>query len=495
MSFYSHLPLEELVECVSRNPQEVELRLALVERHVENKDFDGALVHIQNAEELAPDDPEVIAWKSMSMIFNGQLEHGHELLQQVVRNNPCCDFQMKLVSEIVPLFTGEAVDPTQVDWFSTLSMEPSGWSTKFVERTSSFIEAVDLLQEDSQRGIPSLEAHIEQFPTDINARLYLAIIYCSIRNFTDAATVYRQVIEMDDECSTAYFELAAIIDDPQQAVELTRKGLQCCPFAMHARYNLGMFLMQLEDYAAARRELTRIPADSSIYVDALIATGMAFEDEGDIPGAIECLEKAVLLKPERADIRGKYGQLLCDCGWNEEALQELELAIEMDPCQHGVWANKGLLHLFLGHHEQAQDALQESLRLNPQSEDAAINLAVLLAETDRVEEGIAILNEAIHFHPDHPLICQNLGALYCNTRDLDRALFYTNRSIELGIDTPAVYWNLANIFCFRRDRDKCLENLAMAIHLDETFAGQFQMDEDFREYWSDPDFVSLINGD
>ena len=137
-------------------------------------------------------------------------------------------------------------------------------------------------------------------------------------------------------------------------------------------------------------------------------------------------------------------------------------------------------------------ALEKALELNPLSEDAAINLAVLLGDAGSVEEGIEILYQSYDHYPEHPLICQNLGAFHCNLRQLDEAEFFTAKAIKLGIESPAVFWNMANIFCFKDDRQKCLHFLELAIAKDETFAIQFRMDEDFRKYWSDSDFVKLI---
>lgn len=492
MSFYSQLPIEELNDIVARNPEEVELRLALVEHHVRNENYEDALAQAEMAENLVSRDPDVEAWKSLCMIFNGDLELGHELLQRVVRNNPCTDFQMRLVTEIVPLFTGEHGESTTMDWLGVTGDEEADLPGEFIDRTNSFVDCINSLQQDAEGGIQALVNHVDEYPEDVNALLYLAIAYCGIQDMDAAAAVYRQVITLDEECSTAYFDLAAIVGDPQEAILLTEKGLKYCPFAKHARYNLGMFQIQKGDFPAARRELTRIPADSSIYVEALVATGLAYEEEFDIPNAVECLEKAVALCPDRADIRGKYGQLLCDCGLYEEALQELDLAIEINPDQYCVWANKGLLHLQADETEQAMTALRRSLDLNPHSEDAAINLAVLLADSGEIQEGIDILNEAVIHHPENALIFQNLGAFHCNLKQLDKALKYTERSIELGIDTPAIFWNLANIYCFMEKRDDCLANLTKAIDGNPTFAEQFQADEDFQKYWNDPGFLAII---
>lgn len=491
MSYFAELPTDELTDLVAGNPEQLDLRLALVEHFVRKQELDIALSHAEAAEQMDPGNPDVVMWKSMCLIFLGQLETGHETLQRVIRNNPCCDFQIRLVSEVVPLFTGVHGDPSQGSWLSEVAnFERDGIERDFVERTSSFMEAVDLLQDDNRAGISALTEHLARYPADVNARLYLAIAYCGARQFARANEQYREVIRMDPECATACFDLAAIVGDPREAVELTRAGLAVCPHASHARYNLGVYLIQAGEMQQARRELSRIPADNPAYVEALVAIGLSWEEEYQYPRAAECLERAVALRPDRADIRGKFGQLLCECGWHDKAMKELEYALELDARQYCVWANKGLLHLQFGEEEQALLALQKSLEINPQSAEAAVNLAVLVAERGDIDKAIEILEQAIHYHPEHALICQNLGAFYCNRRMVDQALFYTDRAIELGIDSPTIYWNMANIYCYQGQRDLCLKYLRRAIERDHTYATQFRLDPDFQKYWDDPEFIA-----
>ncbi len=493
MSYFSRLPLHELSEMVAKYPDEIDLRLALVEHHVRNDQLEDALLQVSMAEDLVSQSPEVTAWKAMCLLFSGEVEQGHETLQQVVRNNPCCEFQKMVVTEVVPLFTGEYTDPTEVDWILDFTeLEEESASSEFVQRINSFMQAVQYLQDAPEEGRQRLIEHTQQWPDDINAWLYLAIAGYSQGQIDEAVAAYRKVIELDPECATAWFDLAAIVEDPHEAIRLTERGLKVCPFAKHARYNLAMFMMQIGDFEQARAELSRIPSDHPIYTEALIASSLAYEDQNNFVKAAEMLEKVVILEPDRADVRGKYGQVLCDCGQLDQAVEQLNASIELDPEQYCVWANKGLAHLQLGQHDLALKSLEHSLELNPSSEDAAVNLAVLMAEIGNLDQAIQILAEAHQIHPDNPLICQNLGAFHCNRQEVQEALFYTQRAIELGIQSPAIYWNMANIYLHMGDRDQCLTFLSQAVEKDSGYAKQFLDDEDFKVYWDDPEFRALM---
>jgi len=493
MSFYSHLPLEELTDVVTRNPDEIELRLALVEQYARISEYSEALDHAIIAKRISPTDAEVEAWMALSLIYNQLVVEGHDRLQRVVRNNPCCDFQQRLVSDIIPVFAGGGEGPVSQGWMNQLSDNSFNLPDSFREQNESFVRAINAVEGDAEAGIEELHNHLECFPEDINARLYLAITLTGVGRIDDSIEMYRQVIRLDDRCASAYFDMAAALDDLDQSIELTRKGLQLCPFAMHARYNLGMFLMQRGDMVEARRQLTRIPADSQVYTEAVLAVGMSYEEQGDLAAAVESLERAICLAPERADIRSKYGQLLSDCGLWEEAAGEFQQAIQLDENQYAVWVNKGLLHLSCNDYELAEEAFRQALDLNPSCDDAAINLAVLISAKGDHVDAIQILLEARQHHPQHPLICQNLGAMYCHQRELDLALEFSMQASRLGARSAALFWNLANIHCLRSERQQCLENLGLAIQMDDDLANQFQQDIDFEKYWTDPEFLALIH--
>lgn len=497
MSYYAKLPFDELIALVTDHPKDVDLRLAVVEYFVRFQKYSEALLEAIRAEELAPANPDVKVWKAMNLIYTGSMEEGYGLLQRMIRNNPYGEFQRRLVTEIAPLFVGENITSDYVEgffagWFAGLPGRNDGTvSEAFTLRNESFLEAVNQVTQNPANGIPRLESHIEAFPDDINAKLYLAIAYCDVDRFEEAATNYRDVIAEDAECATAYFDLAAIVADPEEAIELTRRGLRFCPLATHARYNLGVFLIQQKQPREARRELSRIPADSPIYVEGLIAIALSWEEEGNLEAAAKTIEKAILRQPERADTRGKLGKLLSDCGKIEEALKVFDEALQVDPSLFSIWANKGLLHLKRSEYQDSLRALQKALELNPECEDVAINLAVLLAEIGSLEKAIEILEEAIYFHPESAVICQNLGAFYCHAEQLEQALFYTDRAIELGVDSPAIFWNMANIYCIKDKRELCLDFLARAFERDPNYVDRFLNTEDFLKYRSDPEFVAL----
>lgn len=494
MSFYSQLPLEELAEIIARNPGEIDLRIALIERYVDDGDLDDALVQACLAEELENENPEVLSWKSLCMIFRGELEAGHQLLQEVIRRTPSCEFQDKLIRKIFPAFTaGKNVDPEEFahPWslFGCTDFKVEG---RYGEMIESMTTVGQLMSEKPEAAVRNLGIHIEKFPEDLNAKLYMATVHLMNHDVKQAELIYRDVIKQDPKCSTAYFDLAVVIEDAFESIELLRRGLSLFPQQDVARYNLGTFLLNAGEVDEARQELSRVPADSTHYADALIAIGVSYESENDIAEAARYLEKVTILEPHRSDVRAKYGQLQLDLEKYPEALAAFNVATELDPKSFCGWHNKGIIYVQLDEDELAINAFRNALDICPDSTWSAINMAALLRDQGQLKHAIDALLEVYRYNSSDVTILQNLGAYFSYAEDYEKALKFTKLAIEQDGQRPLLYWNMADSYAKLADRENCLKFLAIAIEQDADLADRFMSDSDFESYWWDPDFKSLI---
>lgn len=495
MSFYSELPLDELAEIIAKNPREIDLRLALIERYVDDGDLDDALVQACLAEEVEKSNPEVLAWKSLCMIFRGELEEGHCILQQVIRRTPSSNFQDKLIRKIFPAFTaGADIDPEEFThpWslFGCTDFQIEG---RYGEMIESMTTVGRLMGEQPEEAIQHLEDHIEQFPEDLNGKLYMASVHLMNHDIEKAELLYRDVIEQDPECSTAYFDLAVVVDDSFESIELLRHGLSLFPQQDVARYNLGTFLLNAGELQEARWELRRIPADSTHYSDALIAIGVSHESDEEIEAAASYFEKVAILEPQRSDVHAKYGQLLLDLERYPEALAAFNVATELDPKSFCGWHNKGIIYVQMNEDELAINSFRNALDICPDSAWSAINMAVLLRDQGELRHAIDALLEVYKHNPNDVTILQNLGAYYSYIEDYSQALKYTQLAIDQDDQRPLLYWNMADSYAKLEDRDNCLKYLAVAIEKDTELADRFMSDKDFEAYWWDPDFKSLVD--
>jgi tetratricopeptide (TPR) repeat protein len=400
MSCYADLPFAELTALIAAQPDEVELRLALVEQYARRKEFDEAVTQVCLAEELDPENPVVAAWKAMCLTSAGQVIEGSEAIKKVLWKYPCAEFHNWLITEVKPLFVRDSFDPMAADLEKQINDEGTGIPPEAVQCCVAFGRISSLFQTDPDRCITELENHIVNWPDDVNAVLFLAKACRYVKKFERATELYRIVIEKAPDATIAMFDLATIVSDPWEAIELMRRGLEICDFDNRAKCKLAERLNQVGKTEQAKNAVARIPGDSPFYVDALVAQARSLELEGKFVEACELLEKAATMAPQRGDIRGKYGQVLCDLARFEEAMKELEIATSLDPGQYIHWANIGFQHEFLGKHEKAIVAFQSSLQLEPACGQVATSLAKLLFAKGDADQAVELLERVLEINPN-----------------------------------------------------------------------------------------------
>lgn len=144
---------------------------------------------------------------------------------------------------------------------------------------------------------------------------------------------------------------------------------------------------------------------------------------------------------------------------NEMALVKCNQAIKQDPKNVQVLIYKGDVLFSLGRCEEALAVCNEAIRLEPKNSMAYNNTGVYLSKLDRQEEAIAAYDKAIILEPQY----------------------------------ASPYYNLSCIYSLMGEREKMFSFLRDAIMLDPMSKEQAKTDADFKNYWNDPEFKSLIN--
>ena len=309
MYCFSDLPLEEINAMVERNPGEPDPRLALIEHHILNDDYDEALEQACFAAELFPDHPDVLIWKAVCTMQCVDLLQGSQEMQHVIHKYPCLELITRLQTEMLPLFPGLVADPGQIDWEEMGDDFQDEDSQMVIEQASERTELIRTFQVDPSTIIPDCEAYLEKWPNDVSGKLVIARIYLQSGLASEAEAIYRDALVVNPEATIARFELGMTLPDPVEAIEYLRTGLETCGFDQRARCKLGERLMELGEYEQARRELRRVPADSAFYVAALSLTCNSWIACDDLPKAIVCLEKAVARAPGEPELESRLESL------------------------------------------------------------------------------------------------------------------------------------------------------------------------------------------
>jgi len=394
MPFYLNMPLEELQESVQENPFDLDIRIALIQRIAKEECCESALEEILTAEDLFPDDVDLIAIKSLCLISLGETSEGHDLFQQSLRRSPGDDMINRVLDDFLPNFEGVSQDLLLNPYAIRESMgEPL--QSDFIRQISSTIELIRAFQENEatpENLIEPLENHIRLFPEDINAKFDLARLCHNTGYHKKSRRCYKDVLKEDPLCASAYFELATIEPETLHAIWLSEQGLELAPGFECGRYNYGNLLMKVGMFAEARNELLRIPADSPYYVAGLEAIATSRCEQGSIENAISTQEKVVALSPNDTEAWNCFGHLFAQLGDYETALQQFDQVIQIDSEHLDGLHNRALMLGRLGRHEEAVHVINYALTIDPNCDTLLVNLAVELSHAGRNVEAIEVCN-------------------------------------------------------------------------------------------------------
>lgn len=118
----------------------------------------------------------------------------------------------------------------------------------------------------------------------------------------------------------------------------------------------------LADLSRAAREMGAV-ADR----DGLLQAGLgrAWLARQNQERALPFIRRAVILRPEDAEVRSDLGLALVMTGDEDGALEAFGRALELDPELATAWYNRGLVHLHAERLEEAEADLAEAARLAP----------------------------------------------------------------------------------------------------------------------------------
>ena len=209
-------------------------------------------------------------------------------------------------------------------------------------------------------------------------------------NFTEAAELFKQVIELEPSNSNAHNEL----------------GVTCV--------RLG----RLEDSLACFQAAIRINPG---FAEALYNLGTQCFKLGRYDESIRALSESVRFEPDHAPGWNNLGVALARTEHHTEAIRAYKTALRIRP----AWPETLMLmavSLFEVSPGDAIAPLKEAVRLDPHGADALNSLGVVYSRIGRPSEALQSFRQALAVRPDYPAAMYNLGAMSLAEKRRDVAI-------------------------------------------------------------------------
>ncbi len=145
---------------------------------------------------------------------------------------------------------------------------------------------------------------------------------------------------------------------------------------------------------------------------SLNISGDRYYQKGDIYGAIEEFNAALMLDPSNVNVHNSLGVCYGVLRFYQKALRQFETVLRHDPDEIMAIYNTGLINMLTDNKDKA---IEYFLRAGSMGEDlfeAAFQIGRLYLKKKEFENGKKYLEKALKLRPDSGLACRYLGECY-----------------------------------------------------------------------------------
>lgn len=357
--------------------------------------LDGAIVHLQNARQIKPDDPKAAFNLGNALIQKGRLNDGIENLTQALQFKP--DYAEAHINLASAFLKVDRVDDAINHYQKALQIEPN-------QATAWNDLGYALLQKgkvDEATSCIHKATHLDRNEPDAWNNLGNAMIQEG--NADDAITDYHT-------------------------------ALQLKPDYPEANYNLGTALIQkgrMDDAISHFQLALQFKPD---YASAAYNIGIARLHQGRVGEAVEYFQKAIQINPAYAEAHYNLGNALIQQGKVDDAISHFRQALQIEPGQFITRNNLGYIFLQTGKVDEAIDEFQEVLKTHPEYPDTHYNLGNAFLQQGKLDEAIDQFRQALQHEPGFAEAHYRLGTALLEKREDTQAVSHFQQAVRLKPD-------------------------------------------------------------
>jgi protein O-GlcNAc transferase len=380
------------------------LGVVLLERH----EYDAALLPLERARALTPDDVEVL-----NSLGNAYVEHGDAALaEQAYRQ-------------------AMGLDPSFFDPYKNLArlfVQQAAWQSvdeiygQMIERWSQSTEvrstyALALLDqrrfEEAQRHATAVLQVEGPYGGDQSQVVQDALRVCAYSC---------ESLGQFDEAKQSYAQLSLV---PSEAID--------------ALLGLVRVSIASDDVSEAFAYLERALFHGCTETRAKTVLGEAFLKSGKFDHAVQALESVVALNGSDPVVWGLLGRAYIERGTLRSALNSFLSASVLNPGDVTNWNNLGVTYLRLHLASEARQAFEKAIDLNPNDALAHANLSEVLSALGLVVEAKSAIKRSLEINKNDASSHLILAKIYYESLDIKLAQYECNEALRLDPNyTPAL---------------------------------------------------------
>jgi Flp pilus assembly protein TadD len=293
-----------------------------------------------------------------------------------------------------------------------------------------------------------MQDRLRKAPNDTLALYNLAAALTAETRYSDAATAYQQVVNLDPKDARAWNGLGVAFEnsgDWQNAQQAFKKASDADPNLTDALFNLAKSQLDHNEPSTAEQSFRAVLQHSPNDASAHSGLAQALLKEGNQEAAQSEFAAALRIDPQNLEALEALGLLALNQGQPAQAMDLLEKAAQRGPDDPIVHQQLALAYAQSGRYADAVRQLREALRLTPNDPQVHAMLSQVMEATGDLRQAIAEQREALRLNASDADGWNNLGVLEARAGNSSSAREDFEHALRIAPDHAAAKANLGRL--------------------------------------------------
>ena len=327
----------------------------------EGRDSQEAILSLQKADSLEPNDPATLFWLGRAYLNHGDYQKALDCFDQVMVIKPSDSYAMYWI--------GITLHRMGVFDLADECFDRAPYMREDIRIIPPWLGRAMLLRKDTGRPYRWTDQVFDIRSDFFDPMLGKANVFRSLNQFDQVVQWCKRVLASDDNETEAKFEKGiayCLIDQNKEAIHWFQEVLESQPNNFMAMYWTGIAYADEKEYENAvhwyNRSLQINPNDS----ECLMRKGISLGLWGKYDEAITCFMASLELDPFNVGTLQCLGITYGLSKDYQAALEWYEKAHQLHPEDNSILYRKGELHYILGEYEKSLQCFDEALKIYPE---------------------------------------------------------------------------------------------------------------------------------
>jgi tetratricopeptide (TPR) repeat protein len=379
--------------------------IALAEDYFTLRLYDDAVLQLQEALRVEPDNVSAMEFLSDLMVETGQMDSAIALAGRLIELQPD---ELRYRRNLAGLYL-------RMDSLQAAIGQYQGILAKYPEdgEALSQISAIYITMKDFPKALDVTRQLYDLDSTDDRVTFTIASLYAELDKPTEADHYFSRAVELNPDdpryfTNWAYLRLNA--KDYAQAIAILQKGTLKHPRAADVWGLLGSAYQQAGSDSSAIKALDYSLELDATQVGPYVTLGYIYDSQGKFDKALEVYTQGLAVAPEDPLLLNNYAYMLAQKKVRlDEALNKVKIAVAKSPDNPSFLDTMGWVYFGLGDLVQARQCIEKALAKDENNPTILEHLGDVLSAMNDKDNARTQWLKALQHDPDNVQIREKLA--------------------------------------------------------------------------------------